>query len=1099
MSNWRIDPHTDKQWKPIIVGLHDLIYNSKDVISSLPDFEQTKDLGVIDYTVTGEARKVEVTYNGIKYVLYIHFYNRDNGNCLAVTNEANGRNLLQLVLDNYLEKTPFGARLWHDGKITGIANLTSEKLINYIKGKAPDLIKHETGYGDYVEFGYINEKEKLSFANSRVLKLLSNLLLFSILRHEIKKEFKAEDVEEDDSISESDRKFLLVNITWSSKDWQEPSEDKSGHKYVSSGNVPHESWNFDFDNSRNTEDLIYGFGQFTNPPKVEGDNNLLIFYSQNQIVGFYGKAEVLPESVEVNKRESYNLIGSRPLSVLLKNKISDVKEKGYLEDKQRVGQIGFTYLQKKETIEKILAEAISLNPTEAQVLYKIKDWINDMTYKEITIEYPTSFATHGQFQKNFFNELEIPNTVRKVNVRFNGFEYEDLTIGQEGSGRGRIYFPNNGVKFVSDNPNLQGGQRITISVGWRIQNLNKTYSPDEIREMFKAFLENKVPDSCNIYLSSIDNRVHGWAIKHGFVNESIYEKYIPSEVDDMFDQLQELEDVKVNNNTFYTPMNWYRKFCRALEAGNLNNSSQENSSNLNDMETNNVHPLNQILFGPPGTGKTYNTISEAIKIVDNKFYEENSDDRNSLQKRFNDLLIKEWKNTNGQIAFCTFHQSFSYEDFVEGIKPKATDDKQVYYEIEDGIFKSICRHADATNNAQILAKENLVAFTQEEYNQAVFYKVSLGDTSKAEGKEVYDYCISNNVISIGFGEGIDFTGKDEEQVNELVKDNNLEAYSAQAINHFKNYLQVGNYVIISNGNLYIRALGKVTGEYKFEEETGIGHNHFRSVEWIFKDVEIPVNEFYEKNLSQQTIYKLKKEFIIPTFFVKAEKQAEVKTEPKNFVIIIDEINRGNVSSIFGELITLVEPTKRAGRPEALEVVLPYSKKRFTVPSNVFIIGTMNTADRSIESLDTALRRRFSFTEMSPKSDLIRTEGKSKGVIEGIDLIKLLDKINDRIEKLIDKDHKIGHSYFISIDSMKGLQLAFKDKVIPLLEEYFFGDFGKIGLVLGNSFVKKEVSEFEFAKFEEYDSQTEQDLKQRAVYLIKPVEDWDFKSVYEART
>ena len=160
---------------------------------------------------------------------------------------------------------------------------------------------------------------------------------------------------------------------------------------------------------------------------------------------------------------------------------------------------------------------------------------------------------------------------------------------------------------------------------------------------------------------------------------------------------------------------------------------------------------------------------------------------------------------------------------------------------------------------------------------------------------------------------------------------------------------------------------------------------------------------------------------------------------------------------------------------------------------------MNTADRSIESLDTALRRRFSFKEMAPKSDLIKTEGASEGIIDGIDLIKLLDKINDRIEKLIDKDHKIGHSYFISVDSIKALEQAFKDKVIPLLEEYFFGDFGKIGLVLGNSFVKKEVKEFDFAKFEDYDSQTEQDLKQRAVYLIKPVEDWDFKSVYEART
>jgi hypothetical protein len=157
---------------------------------------------------------------------------------------------------------------------------------------------------------------------------------------------------------------------------------------------------------------------------------------------------------------------------------------------------------------------------------------------------------------------------------------------------------------------------------------------------------------------------------------------------------------------------------------------------------------------------------------------------------------------------------------------------------------------------------------------------------------------------------------------------------------------------------------------------------------------------------------------------------------------------------------------------------------------------MNTADRSIESLDTALRRRFSFQEMAPNADLIKTEGKSKGKLGDIDLIQLLNKMNDRIEKLIDKDHKIGHSYFITVSSVTDLQLVFKDKVIPLLEEYFFGDFGKIGLVLGSSFVQKESNEFEFAKFEDYDSQTEQDLKQRAIYTIRPLSDWNFKSIYE---
>ena len=203
-----------------------------------------------------------------------------------------------------------------------------------------------------------------------------------------------------------------------------------------------------------------------------------------------------------------------------------------------------------------------------------------------------------------------------------------------------------------------------------------------------------------------------------------------------------------------------------------------------------------------------------------------------------------------------------------------------------------------------------------------------------------------------------------------------------------------------------------------------------------------------------------------------------------------------MSSIFGELITLIEPSKRTGRPEALEVVLPYSKEQFTVPSNVYLIGTMNTADRSIESLDTALRRRFSFKEMMPNPKLIELEGKSKGVVDDIDLVQLLQKMNERIEKLIDKDHKIGHSYFLEVKSVKDLELTFKDKVIPLLEEYFFGDFGKIGLVLGSSFIIKEgITDFDFATFSDYDSQTEQDLRQRSVYKIKEAKEWDYKSIY----
>ena len=213
-------------------------------------------------------------------------------------------------------------------------------------------------------------------------------------------------------------------------------------------------------------------------------------------------------------------------------------------------------------------------------------------------------------------------------------------------------------------------------------------------------------------------------------------------------------------------------------------------------------------------------------------------------------------------------------------------------------------------------------------------------------------------------------------------------------------------------------------------------------------------------------------------------------ETQNHVLIIDEINRGNVSAIFGELITLLEEDKRKGNPEYTEVVLPYSGKKFSVPNNVYIIGTMNTADRSVEALDTVLRRRFSFVEMQPDPNILSKVG-------NVDLSKLLETINQRIEMLIDKDHQIGHSYFIGIQDLEDLKRTFKDKIIPLLEEYFYGDFGKIGLVLGGKFIESVENKTAFPKNFEYEKDFLEDKK---IYHITSSESWEedtFESIYES--
>jgi 5-methylcytosine-specific restriction endonuclease McrBC GTP-binding regulatory subunit McrB len=190
-----------------------------------------------------------------------------------------------------------------------------------------------------------------------------------------------------------------------------------------------------------------------------------------------------------------------------------------------------------------------------------------------------------------------------------------------------------------------------------------------------------------------------------------------------------------------------------------------------------------------------------------------------------------------------------------------------------------------------------------------------------------------------------------------------------------------------------------------------------------------------------------------------------KEDPNNrYAIFIDEINRGNVSAIFGELITLIEIDKRKGAKNEMSITLPYSKKEFSVPSNLDIYGTMNTADRSVEALDTALRRRFEFKEMMPDYTVIEKEE-----VSGIQLSEVLKMMNQRIELLVDREHTIGHSYFVNVNTTLRLANAFNNKIVPLLQEYFYGDYGKIGLVLGKGFVeKKENKEISFADFK-YDN------------------------------
>jgi 5-methylcytosine-specific restriction protein B len=629
-----------------------------------------------------------------------------------------------------------------------------------------------------------------------------------------------------------------------------------------------------------------------------------------------------------------------------------------------------------------------------------------------------------------------------------------------------------------------------------------------IKAEFEKWLKNKIEkDSGKIssYLRSID-------ILRNEFNVLIYEEDDLEVLKDLYEDLLENQK-EINGKYYYEHAKSYGEggFYSASVGEFIEFFKQTSGiiqiNTLNYQKMKEENELNQILYGPPGTGKTYNTINEAIKIADPEFYKINFNDREKLKERFKLLLLNNHNENIGQIGFTTFHQSMSYEDFIEGIKPLEPDsDKYLKYSIQDGIFKNICRIANDSINALNTKPDSLITLNQNEFDNAHFYKMSLGNSQNDLDNDIYDYCIQNNCITLGWGDGYDYSGMDELSIKKFGNEKGIDVFSIRAINQFKVLLKAGDYVIISNGNFTIRAIGKVVGDYEYRSVSpfvnNINYNQFRAVEWIFSNQEIPVSKIYSKNLSQQSIYQLIKNEIKQDFFVKDKKVNSINLpkNPKNYVLIIDEINRGNVSSIFGELITLIEKDKRDGAVEELSVVLPYSKKEFKVPQNVFIIGTMNTADRSIEALDTALRRRFSFKEMPPKPELILEEGKLKtknGMIDDIDVVEILKVINDRIEKLIDKDHKIGHSYFLGIETLEELQQVFKNKVIPLLEEYFFGDFGKISLVLGSSFISKSnKSGVKFAAINDYDTSVSSDLLERHVYEVTSKDSWNFKSIYQ---
>lgn len=449
-----------------------------------------------------------------------------------------------------------------------------------------------------------------------------------------------------------------------------------------------------------------------------------------------------------------------------------------------------------------------------------------------------------------------------------------------------------------------------------------------------------------------------------------------------------------------------------------------------------AEPTNLILFGPPGTGKTYATAAEAVRLCG----EPVASDREELMAAYHRLADA------GRVEFVTFHQSIAYEDFVEGLRPtQGTDGGSAGFELkpEAGVFRRIARRAETSTGP------GNVSFSV--VGRKVF-KMSIGEAANPDDSYLFEEAIDGGYTLLGF-EDIDWSNArfaDRDAIIEAVRTEGLRDGEPNAMSGrvqmpfiFRNWVKHGDVIVVSKGNGLFRAIGEVTGDYQFEPREGGGYAHRRAVRWLWVDrAGVPTSEIYARSFTQKSIYVLTEADLNIPALERYISSQQGSGAPEPFVLVIDEINRANISNVFGELITLLEADKRIGQPNALKVRLPYSGDVFGVPANLHIIGTMNTADRSIALLDTALRRRFEFRELMPDASLL-------GTVDGIDLAALLATINERIEYLFDREHQIGHAYFIGCATRDDVDAAMRHKVIPLLVEYFYEDWAKVAAVLGD--------------------------------------------------
>lgn len=416
---------------------------------------------------------------------------------------------------------------------------------------------------------------------------------------------------------------------------------------------------------------------------------------------------------------------------------------------------------------------------------------------------------------------------------------------------------------------------------------------------------------------------------------------------------------------------------------------------------------NIILYGPPGTGKTHSVRRRALELIG---------DANAATSALPEVNA-EWDRLrrDGQIVFCTFHQAFAYEEFVEGLRAITDEDGNVHYRVEPGVFKRLALTAAAEGLSEAAKVEDPDFGTR----WSLLIAALDAEPRVVKSKSGNDYILETSARD------------------------NIHAY-AGSLN--------GDGVFVKNANATPLIASRSTMQMVWAAREELGDDPTTTQLKPYNTGGSQVWMVYQE--LRKTTVESPKDTVEPMEKARRALVAglpfEFGHQARHFVLVIDEINRANIARVFGELITLLEPDKRLGSSNELRVQLPSSKEWFGVPPNLHVVGTMNTADRSIALMDVALRRRFTFEEMMPDVGALDSALVEAGVEEKLRklVVAVFMKLNARLRYLYDREHQIGHAYFLGVRSLGDLRAVFADRILPLLQEYFFGQWDKIALTVG---------------------------------------------------